>query len=70
MRLTVDQSLATDFIPINTPQQTASLPFKPGQGHHLQVKMGSLSATEDLRRYITMTICHSIPYINVFQAPL
>ena len=52
MQLIVDQSLATRFIPINTLQQRASLPFKPGQVHHLQVKMGSLSVTEDLRRYI------------------
>ena len=29
MRLIVDQSLATGFIPINTWQQRASLPFKP-----------------------------------------
>ena len=40
------------FIPINTRQQRASLPFRPGQGHCLQVKMASLSAMED----ITMTI--------------
>ena len=44
------------FITINTRQQKASLPFKPGQGHRLQVKRGSLSVMEDLRRYITMTI--------------
>ena len=30
MRLIVDQSLAVGFIPINTWQQRASLPFKPG----------------------------------------
>ena len=30
MRLIVDQSLAAGFIPINTWQQRASLPFKPG----------------------------------------
>ena len=30
MRLIVDQSLAPGFIPINTWQQRASLPFKPG----------------------------------------
>ena len=42
MRLIVDQSLATGFIPIKTWQQRASLPFKPGQGHCLQVKMDSL----------------------------
>ena len=30
MPLIVDQSLAMDFIPINTRQQRASLPFKPG----------------------------------------
>ena len=30
MRLIVDQSLAAGFIPINTRQQRASLPFKPG----------------------------------------
>ena len=30
MRLIVDQFLATGFIPINTRQQRASLPFKPG----------------------------------------
>ena len=29
MRLIIDQSLAADFIPINTQQQRASLPFKP-----------------------------------------
>ena len=29
MRLTVDQSLAAGFIPINTRQQRASFPFKP-----------------------------------------
>ena len=29
MRLIVDQSLATDFIPINTQQHRASLPVKP-----------------------------------------
>ena len=30
MRLVVDQFLAAHFIPINTRQQMASLPFKPG----------------------------------------
>ena len=30
MRLIVDQSLATGFIPINARQQRASLPFNPG----------------------------------------
>ena len=30
MWLIVDQSLAAGFIPINTRQQRASLPFKPG----------------------------------------
>ena len=30
MQLFVDQSLAMVFIPINTRQQRASLPFKPG----------------------------------------
>ena len=30
MRLIVDQSLGVGFIPINTPQQRASLPFKHG----------------------------------------
>ena len=30
MPLIVDQSLAAGFIPINTQQQRASLPFKPG----------------------------------------
>ena len=30
MRLIVDQSLAADFIPINTRQQMVLLPFKPG----------------------------------------
>ena len=30
MQLIVDQSLATGFIPINTWQKRASLPFKPG----------------------------------------
>ena len=30
MRLIIDQSLAVGFIPINTRQQRASLPFKPG----------------------------------------
>ena len=30
MWLIVDQSLATGFVPINTRQQSASLPFKPG----------------------------------------
>ena len=30
MPLIVDQSLAAGFIPINTRQQRASLPFKPG----------------------------------------
>ena len=29
MRLIVDQSLAAGFIPIDTRQQRASLPFKP-----------------------------------------
>ena len=29
MQLIVDQSLVQDFIPINTLQQRASLPFKP-----------------------------------------
>ena len=47
MRLIVDQSLATGFIPINTHQQRASLPLKPG------VLEG---------RYLTMTIKHSFPY--------
>ena len=30
MRLMADQSLASGFIPINTRQQKASLPFNPG----------------------------------------
>ena len=30
MQLIVDQSLAAGYIPINTRQQRASLPFKPG----------------------------------------
>ena len=30
MQLIIDQSLAPGFIPIYTPQQRASLPFKPG----------------------------------------
>ena len=30
MPLIIDQSLAAGFIPINTQQQRASLPFKPG----------------------------------------
>ena len=30
MRLIVDQSLAAGFIPINTQQQRASFPSKPG----------------------------------------
>ena len=30
MQLIVNESLATGFIPINTQQQGASLPFKPG----------------------------------------
>ena len=29
MWLIIDKSLATGFIPINTPQQKDSLPFKP-----------------------------------------
>ena len=33
MRLIVDQTLAAGFIAINTQQQRASLPFKPGQGY-------------------------------------
>ena len=33
------KSLAAGIIPINTWQQRASLPFKPTQGHRLQVKM-------------------------------
>ena len=49
MRLIVDQSLAVDFIPINTQQQRASLPFKPSvQG-----------------RYITLTIIHSFRYFVI-----
>ena len=55
----VDQSLFVGFIPINTQQQKALLPFLPGQVHRLQVKMGSLSVTEDLRRHITMAVLHS-----------
>ena len=38
MRLIVDQLLAAGFIPITTWLQRASLPFKPAQGHRLQVK--------------------------------
>ena len=37
-----DKSLSTGFIPINTWQQRASLPFKSIQGHRLQIKMASL----------------------------
>ena len=33
-----DKSLSAGFIPINTWQQRASTPFKPAQGHRLQVK--------------------------------
>ena len=42
MWLIVDQSLAAGFIPINIWQQSAMLPFKPTQGHLLQVKISSL----------------------------
>ena len=63
MGLIVDQSLAAGFIPINTQQQLASLPFKPDC---LQVKMGSLSVTEDLRRYITMN--DDINDMNILSA--
>ena len=41
MKLIVDQLLAAGFIPINTWQQRASFPFKPAQGHRLQVKNAS-----------------------------
>ena len=34
-----DKSLSAGFIPINTWQQRASLPFKPAQGHCLHVKI-------------------------------
>ena len=34
-----DKSLAAGFIPINTCQQRASMPFKPAQGHRPKVKM-------------------------------
>ena len=37
-----DNSLAPGFILINTWQQRAVMPFKPAQGHHLQVKISSL----------------------------
>ena len=37
-----DKSLAAGFIPINTWQQRASMPFKPAQRHCLQVKILSL----------------------------
>ena len=47
MWLIFDQSPAVGSIPINTQQQTASFPFKPSQGHCLQVKMALLSVTED-----------------------
>ena len=62
MWLIVDQSLAAVFFPIKTRQQRASLPFKPGQGHRLQVKLGSLSVMEDLRSYITMTVLAATHY--------
>ena len=42
MQLMVDQSLASGFIAIKTWQQRAALPFKPAQGHSLQVKISSL----------------------------
>ena len=38
MQLIVDQSQAAGFIPINTQQQRASLPFKPG-GSVLEMKV-------------------------------
>ena len=41
MQLIVDQSLVTGFIPINTLQQRASLPFKPGQGHDATVDISA-----------------------------
>ena len=37
--LQCNKSLAAGFIPNNTWQQRASLPLKPTQGHHLQVKI-------------------------------
>ena len=34
-----DKSLSAGFIPINTWLQRAAMPFKPAQGHRLQVKI-------------------------------
>ena len=44
MRLIVDQSLTVGFIPINTRQQRASLPLKPGGG----VLEGKLYNNDDI----------------------
>ena len=54
MRLIVDKSLAAGFIPNNTWLQRASLPFKPTQGHRLQVKMAYPQSDQSL--------CQSLEY--------
>ena len=44
------------FIPINTWQQRASLPFKPASGHRLQVKTASLMFMDIWQKYVN---CHN-----------
>ena len=51
MRLIVDQSLATGFIPINTWQQRTLLPFKPGGG----VLERKLYNNDDINMYKHLT---------------
>ena len=46
MRLIVDQSLAAGFIPINTRQKRAPLPFKPGQGRDASVDISAYNNIE------------------------
>ena len=48
-----DKSLAAGFILINTWQQRASMPFKPTQGHRLQVKISSLMFMEKWPNYFS-----------------
>ena len=48
------QSLAAGFIPIKTWQQGASLPFKPAQGHCLQVKISALMLYGEMTKLIQL----------------
>ena len=62
-----DISPVTGFIPINTWQQRASLPFKPAQGHHLQGKMVLLMFYGDMVKLFQLPFNRLLYHMAVYH---